>query len=715
MSKKKRATAATSDRITAAVAVADRERLPATPGRGRIISLLPGLVALAALIAFAPCLGNGFVNLDDAFNILTNEGFRGLGRAQLVWAWTTFHLGVYQPLSWMLLEFEYTLWGLNPWGYHLTSLVLYAVVSVVLYAVTVKLLIRSRATGEEHNPWPAHLGSALAVALFVVHPLRTEVVGWVSCQPYLPCALFSLLAVLTYERAHPAEGPTRVGWAVGAFLLFAAALLSKALAVTLPVVLLILDVYPLRRIGRGGWRGVFSDPASRWALLEKLPYIALSIVFMKLAVLARRDFMNVILTEFAQDSLGMSLSIACYGVWFYLGKTLWPTGISAYVPLPPGIDPFALQFLLSAVALVGLTLGLLVVARSWPALLAAWLGYLVILGPNSGLMRTSGQIGADRYSFMATMGLAMLAAAGLAQLLARRLWIPRVVAAVLLGVAGLTCLSWIQCRYWHDSVALWKHALACAATPDPILNSFMGEAFFEREDYQASADSYARAVELSPEYAPARNKLGMALLRLGRLDEAEPYLAEAARLDPRLGSGPLFHAEALASYGELLLRKGRPAEAEPRIAKAVELDPRQPKYRGTYGSVLLRLEKRDEAASQFREAVRLAPENGDFQSNLGIVLAQQGKLDEALSLFEEAVRQHPEHLGAHMNLGLALLQRGKLDEAEAQFREVLRQQPGADAARNALAAVALKRSQGGGVSSPPGPSPGAGPGPGSPP
>ena len=214
------------------------------------------LLVLLVVIAFFPCLQNDFVNWDDDQNFLENPFYRGLGWAQLRWDWTSFWLGVYQPLAWMILGAEYVLFGLKPWGYHLTSLILHALNTVVLFLLTVSLLTRCRSRPGPEDPGRMALAAGLASALFAVHPLRTEVVAWASCQPYLPCALFSMLAVLAYLRAFPDGQTPRWRWLLATFALFVAALLSKAVAVTLPAVLLILDVYPLRRLGGGPGRRV---------------------------------------------------------------------------------------------------------------------------------------------------------------------------------------------------------------------------------------------------------------------------------------------------------------------------------------------------------------------------------------------------------------------------------------------------------------------------
>jgi Flp pilus assembly protein TadD len=548
------------------------------------------LPALAAVVAFAPALGNGFVNWDDYLNITTNHDFRGLGGPQLRWAWTTFHLGVYQPLSWLVLEAEYALWGLDPRGYHLTSLLLSAVVAVALHALAVAVQARSRPSDHLCDPWPDHLGAGLAVALFVAHPLRAEVVVWASCQPYLCCALFSVLSVLAYLRAHPADGPARAGWAAGAFLLFAAALLSKAVAVSLPVVLVILDAYPLRR--RRTWRA--------WA--EKLPYFALALVFMRVAVLAKREFAATNYIPDSPGTLAERAAQACYAACFYLVKTAWPVGVAAYYPRPDRVEWSDPRFFLSGFAVAGLTVALLLARRHLPGLLAAWTSYLVILAPNSGLVvRVGGQIAADRYSYISMIGLVTAAAAGLSRLLASRRRAVPVAAAGLAALAVLTALSWEQCRVWRDSLALWTHAVARSGAPGPMLHMFLGETLLERGGYEESLEHFSKALQMSPDSVDAGRKVGIVLLRLGRLGDAAPYLVETIRRRPD-------DAQARGNYGELLLRLGRTREAAGQLAEAVRSMPDEPSFRGNLGLALLRLGRLDEAQAQFHEVLRLKPD-----------------------------------------------------------------------------------------------------------
>ena len=224
-----------------------REPLPAWDRRTWLVSIP---LALIVIYAFIPILDNGFVtSWDDDENFVANPYFRGLGAAQVKWAWTTMWVGTYQPLAWLLFETQYVLCQLDPRGYHLTSLLLQVANALVLYLLTVALLVRCRTASCLESPWTCSLSAGLATALFAVHPLRVEAVAWASAQMYLPCILFSMLSVLAYLRAFWTSSSPRWGWLAGSFLLFVAALLFHALPVTLPAVLLILDVYPLRRFG----------------------------------------------------------------------------------------------------------------------------------------------------------------------------------------------------------------------------------------------------------------------------------------------------------------------------------------------------------------------------------------------------------------------------------------------------------------------------------
>ena len=321
--------------LPVASAGANRQRVPAWDRRIWLVAIP---LALIVIYAFMPILENGFLVWDDDQNFLENPYFRGLGPAQVKWAWTTFRVGAYQPLAWLLYETEYVCCQLDPRGYHLTSLLLQVANAVCLYVLTMALLVRCKTNSCLESLWACSLSAGLATALFAVHPLRVEAVAWASGQPYLPCILFSMLSVLAYLHAFRSSSSPRWGWLVGSFFLFVTALLFKALPVSLPAVLLILDVYPLRRFpdGTGRWFGA----RARRALLEKVPFVMMSLLFTGLAIAAkpqsRIPFQHYDATE--------GIARACYGTWFYLLKTMLPLDLIAFYPVPRDLNWLARPF-----------------------------------------------------------------------------------------------------------------------------------------------------------------------------------------------------------------------------------------------------------------------------------------------------------------------------------------------------------------------------------
>src|SRR5437867_2718999 len=282
--------------------------------------LVPVLIALITFAAFLPALQNQFVNWDDKDNFLDNPHYRGLGWTHLRWMWTT-HLGHYIPLTWMTLGLDYLLWGMNPVGYHLTSLLLHAANAVVFFFLVRRLLARAL-------PSPSERGHALAVSagvaalVFAIHPLRVESVAWVTERRDVLSGLLYLLTILMYLWACEREERRR-RWYWGAVGLFAGALLSKAMAVNLPVVLLILDVYPLRRLGESiGW---WSAPARR-VYVEKIPFVLLAAAASTIAVMAQLSISAAV--SLARLSVPGRLAISAYGVSFYLWKLVVPVNLS---------------------------------------------------------------------------------------------------------------------------------------------------------------------------------------------------------------------------------------------------------------------------------------------------------------------------------------------------------------------------------------------------
>jgi len=647
-----------------------RELVARTPAKGWGSWLVPALIAVVTFATFLPALHNQFVNWDDDKNFLENPHYRGLGWTQLSWMWTT-HLGHYIPLTWMTFGLDYLLWGMNPLGYHLTNLLLHAANAVVFFFITRRLLTRAL-------PGPSERGHTLAVSaafaalVFAIHPLRVESVAWATERRDVLSGLFYLSAVLAYLRACDREERGR-GWYWGAVALFAGALLSKSMAVNLPVVLMILDVYPLRRLG--GSIGWWSKPARR-IYVEKIPFVLLAAAASAIAVMAQFSIHAAL--PLAQLSVPGRLAVSAYGLSFYLGKMIVPVNLSPLYELPRTVSPWAMPFILSFGLAIAITAIVLSLRRRMLGLPAAWLAYLVVLLPVLGIFQSGPQIAADRYTYLAGLGWAILAGAGLLSSWSRLPFL--LIGLVVFIPVGLGTLTWNQVHVWHDSKTLWAHALAIDPNSSVAQNDF-GEALAQQGKLAEAIEHYRQALNIKPDYADAHYNLGGALAQQGKLADAIHHYQRALQITPG-------DADAHTNWGGALAQQGKLAEAAEHYQQALRIKPDHAAAHNNWGAALTRQGNLAEAIEHYRQAVNIKPDYADAHYNLGGALAQQGKLADAIHHYQRALQITPDDADAHIHWGLALAQQGRLAEAIEHYRQALRINPGhADAQSNLLNAI----------------------------
>jgi tetratricopeptide (TPR) repeat protein len=637
-----------------------------------------GVLVACVWIAFSPVLNNGFVDWDDKGWILENYSFRGLGWEQVRFAFTTFLGGLYQPLGWLVQSLTYEFSGLDPYGFHLSSLLFHVLNVVLLHLFCVRLLARTM------PEVAARLGGALGwlcgvpVVLYAVHPLRVEPVAWATCQAYLPSVAFSLLAALAYLRAHPSSGVFRRSWMIGSSVLIVLAVLSKGSAVVLPFVFLILDVYPLRRLGPDGHRP--SWPAVRKVLIEKCPVLVFCLAFMAVAFEAKR--LRVEPEETPQPVLVARVAQASFAACFYLEKTAWPFGITAFYPRPEGGDFQTIPF---AACVAGVALAVSAafwLRRRWPWSLAALAAYLVIASPYLGLARVGRTLAADRYSYAPMMAWVVLGCAGLCRLVQRR-WSQPVVlgagAGALAVACGLMALCSSQCRVWDSSEHLWGQALEHARWSSE-LHCFMGATLADEGKLEAAIAEYREALCIRPDYFQATCDLGVALDRRGDTDAAVAYLREADRLRPS-------NARVHLNLGEALAHQGHLDEAVALYREGLRLQPNFPNLHFSLGVALLRQRKVDEAIEELTKAVELRPWYTEAYAILGGAFVLRGQQDEAVGLYRKALRLDPDHSAARINLGLALARQGRSAEAITQLREAIHRDRQNPEAHHVLGAI----------------------------
>jgi tetratricopeptide (TPR) repeat protein len=493
--------------------------------------------AAGAALLYLPSLGNGFVNWDDADYVTGNALVQGpFDVAFVVWSFTTFtHLN-WHPFTWLSLGLDHAAWGLDPFGFHLSNTLLYAA-NVFVVVVLAWRLLETRRAG------PGNVAAAALVgALFASHPLHVESVAWVSERKDLLYGLFFLLAVLAHLAYARAQAPIRRRVAYAAALVaFVAAALSKPMAVTLPVVLVIVDVVPLGRIAT-------RTDALRLGVLEKLPHYAVSLVIAFLAVAAQRAGGAL---DVAQQSLWQRLWVAERAVGFYLAKLVAPFGLAPYYPHDPDFSPLGWEYLLSLVVLVGITTAAVRLRRRVPAFAAAWAYFVVSLLPVLGLVQVGGQSAADRYMYLAIGGPLLLLGAW-----AARAWEAnrsRRVAVATIGAVVLVLLGWRsvdQMAIWKDSLGLWSHVLI--VHPEATTAHFnLAQDRLTQGDTRGAERSLRNALETDPQHAPSLNELARVLDARGSVEQALELYRAAVAADPNLPEARYNLALILEKLGDL--------------------------------------------------------------------------------------------------------------------------------------------------------------------
>ena len=533
-------------------------RRPGQPARAAAIA---AAVALLAVLALLPALDCGFVAYDDPQGRPEYAPvLRGLERGSVSWAFRETFFGHWLPLTVLSHMLDWELYGADPRGHHLTSVLLHAAGAAAVF-----LLWRST-TGQ---PWRA----AVVASLWAVHPLRVEPVVWIASRKDVLSSLLSLLALLLYVAWTRRPTAGRYAMVAGALAL---ALLSKAMAMTLPVVMLLLDFWPLERLrppAEGSLRrrmAAFGRAA--WPLaLEKLPLLALAAAAGAVAYLSQ--LRGGAMADLAALPLAQRLAIAALSIPRYLASQLWPAGLVPFYPLPAAEPPWGAA-LAAAALVVAVTAFALARTGRWPWLAVGWLWFLVTLVPVSGLTQAGEQSHADRYTHLASVGLLVAVVWGVGEALARRpAWRLAGAATAVALVAAWSVATRAQIAHWHSSEALFTHTLA--VDPDnPMAHLNLGVLRAGQGRLDEAIAHARRAAELRPALAGAHNNLGTALAARGDHAGARAAFETAIRRDPALVSAHFNLAVLLADAGAA-------GPAVGHLARVVSLQPEYaPAWRG---------------------------------------------------------------------------------------------------------------------------------------
>ena len=578
-----------------------------------------------------------FINFDDDYYVTNNPYLqRGLTLEGIAWAFTDIRQAtLWHPLTWLSLLLDHHFYGLNAGGYKISNLLLHVSNTLLL------LMLLYRMTGKL---WRC----AFVAAMFALHPLHVESVAWVTERKDVLSTFFWLLTAWFYLRYADHPGIKRYLLVV---LTFALGLMAKPMLVTLPIVLLLIDYWPLNRfphprdeiledpsIGSTALQGKSTNPVIR-LVLEKLPLICLAVAVSLVTIIAQAKggaLLSLALPIKVRIANGMVSYIS------YIGKTIWPQSLSMYYPHPLDTLPMW-KIAGAALLLIAITTVAVRARRKRPYLIVGWLWYLISLLPVIGLFQVGMQAMADRFTYVPGIGLFIIIAWGATDLLSG--WRHRQITLSLMAgvsIAGAIILSWSQVQLWQNERTLYEHTLRVTK------NNWIIE-----------------------------TNLGASLLKIGKIDEATLHFSEALRISPDLVA-PLNH------LGFILLDQGKYQEASEHFLKIIQAQPYNAKAHAGLGKVLQRTGRLEEATEHLLKAVQINPYNVEAYNDLGGALIQQGRVQEAADYFSKLLQIFPDSVVGHNNMGVTLAQLGKMQEAGEHFSEALRIKPDSTEARNNL-------------------------------
>jgi Flp pilus assembly protein TadD len=553
-------------------------------------------LAIVTFLVFLPALWNGFVAWDDQINLYQNPNYRGLTWPQIRWMFSNVTMGHWIPLTWLTFGLDYVLWEMRPVGYHLTSLVIFAANAPAFYFVAMRLLRRAISFSEG----TLRLSAVVATLFFALHPLRAESVGWATERRDVLSGLLFLLTVLMYLKAHDAAGTRRRWLLAGSVGIYVLALVSKASVMVLPAALIVLDVYPLRRLG-SRWRE-WMAPAARAVWVEKIPFVVLGVAGAAVGYYAQNT--NSFLTPLEKYPLTARPAMVFFSLWFYLQKTLVPRGLSPLYELPVQVSLLDRQFLAPALAVIAITATVVLLRRRWPAGLATWVYYAIALGPVIGIVHSGYQLTCDRYAYLPGMGFALIigAAAGAvvrggAAGVLRPPLVKAVIGLMLVWLGALAYLSAQQVQIWRDTETLWRYA--AEVEPDcSICHGNVGSQLVEQGNHQQALAEFERVRALRPQSKKVHFYIGSMYALRGDFERAvdnfQQYVAETPN-----------DVEGLNNLGAALVNIGRAKDALPPLERARKLKPQHAGTHVSLGFAYLGLGDQARATTLFREAIAL--------------------------------------------------------------------------------------------------------------
>ncbi|MDD2367027.1 MAG: tetratricopeptide repeat protein [Desulfuromonadaceae bacterium] len=578
------------------------------------------LICLAlAVITFAlylPALNNGFISFDDGIYVADNQHVvGGITAKNIYWAFTSLdsNTGNYHPVTWLSHLADVELFGLNPRGHHLTSILVHIAAAVVLFFLILRL------TGKI---WQ----SSFVAAIFALHPLHVESVAWVAERKDVLSAFFWFSTLFAYSFYVTKRKPSLYLLTLSLFVL---GLLSKPMLVTLPLIMLLMDFRPFRRFINDEEKPetLLDSKKTRLALItEKIPFFLFSILSSIITIYVQNNSGAMGALENLPLHIRIQNSVISYCT--YIGKTFWPSDLAILYPFPQAIPLW--HFIASLILLTLISAAAIHLRRSHPYLFFGWLWFIVTLIPVIGLVQVGSQSMADRYTYIPMTGLIVMAVGGFAHLTAH--YRNRLALSAIITFAILIASIWFSrayLSYWKDSTSLYRHTLE-VTEGNYIIHYNMGIELQASGDFDAAMQEYSKSILINPQYIKPRTNRGIILNIKGYPDAAILEFEQVIRLNPHYSKAHINLGVVFADKGEL-----------------------------------------DLAIREFREALRISPLDLDAHYNMGLAFAAKGDLDAAIRAYQEALRINPDSEKVHNNMGVAFAMKGDLESAIKEYQILL--------------------------------------------
>jgi tetratricopeptide (TPR) repeat protein len=622
------------------------------------------LCILLAAITFAvywPVHSHEFVRYDDDTYVTHNPNVKsGLSWQGIKWAFTTGYAANWHPLTWLSHQLDYTLFAGSSAAHHLVNVLFHVVNTILLFIFLARMTKRL---------WP----SVFVAALFALHPLHVESVAWVAERKDVLSTLFWLLTMLAYTRY--AERPS-AGRYILTLVFFILGLLSKPMLITLPVILLLLDYWPLNRFLNSKFSVLNS-------VIEKIPFFFFSTV-------------SSIVTFFIQQKGGAVSTIyaiplharitnAVFSYLAYIGKLFVPDRLAVLYPYPLTPIPTS-RAVIYAIILVLITIFLIYYCRKHRYLLVGWLWYIITLVPVIGIVQVGAQAMADRYTYVPLTGLFIIVAFGAADFLKNTPLSKFILTPAALAVLfGCILVTSAQIKYWKNGFSLFDHTLAVTENNYVILNNYANTL----SDLGRPAESikyFVEAIKFLPRSADVRNNYANALRGLGRRSEAIEQYKIALQLNPSSAMPHYNLAVTLADVGDS-------NQAVEQYEITLKLKPDFEEAYNNLGWLLFKKGQVPQAIEYFNKVLLLSPNDILVHGRLALALASVGRIDEAIQHCRVVIAARPNDAEMYNNLGVLLEAKGQIDQATESYKKALQIDPNFQKAREQLDALTRKQSQ----------------------